>query len=80
MGGKQHAWTVNGGRWIIDQETDDPYVMAADGEPPVLCLPPGLTPAWTEVAFGFGIADLKQQREGMLALARDLARLVERAA
>ncbi len=80
MGGKQRAWTVGGGRWLIDEEAHTAYLMVADGEAPVLCLPPALTAEDTELTFGWAISDLTQQRGGWLALVQQLARLAERAA
>lgn len=80
MGGKQHAWMLAGFGWVIDQDTDEAYVMAATGERPILCLPPGLTVDATEKAFGWAASDLKQQRDGWLSLLRELVNLNERTA
>lgn len=80
IGGKQRAWAVAGCGWMVDWSVHRPFVMLAEGERPVLCLPPGLTAEDTEQAFGWAASDLKQQREGWLALMREIALLADRTA
>lgn len=79
-GSKHWAWSCAGGSWMVDSSVPEPLLMLADGECPVLCLPPGLSAEDSERAFGWAIAELLEQQEGWLALLRLATRLVPVAA
>jgi hypothetical protein len=80
MGGKQRVWACAGYGWLVDYTIDHAFVLLAEGERPVLCLPPGLTFAESEREFGWAMADLYEQRYGWLALLRLTVQLAETAA
>jgi len=80
MGGKHRAWACAGYGWFVDEGAGEPEVLAVAGERPVLCLPPGLTDAESDVAFGWAMSDLLEQQGGWLALVRHTARLMDLAA
>lgn len=80
MGGKQRAWACAGYGWMLDYTVDAPMVMVAEGERPVLCLPPGLTFEESERAFAWAMTELYEQRYGWLALLRMVVGLVDVAA
>ena len=75
IGGKQRAWAVAGCGWMVDQSADTPFLMAAEGERPVLVLPPGMTSDATERAFGEAPTELRLQREGWWDLMCEIRRL-----
>lgn len=79
MGGMARAWLVAGCGAMIDETLggeDGPYLLLPEDQRPVLCLPPGRGAAEYEVMFGWAMAEMRQQRDGWLALLRGLIALI----
>lgn len=73
---KERAWLVAGHR-TAESRVAHPIVLAPDGMPPLIMLPPGMD-AWArEEAHGWGFAELVEQRGGWLYLVRRLCSLGE---
>lgn len=77
MGGKFRAWACAGFGWVIDDEAAGiaaVEVLFADGERPVLVLPPGLTHDESEVVFGWALTEVYEQQLGWLTMLRAVLR------
>lgn len=77
MGGKQRAWVCAGYRWVESAALECPRLLAPDDVLPLLLVPARLTWDQREAAFGWGMAELFEQRYGWLALVRVLVHLDE---
>jgi hypothetical protein len=75
VGSKERAWMCAGYTVVVNRALPRPRVIAVGDEVPVLCLPPGLAddPDQRELAFGWAMADLSEQRVGWLGLLRKLS-------
>jgi hypothetical protein len=69
---KERAWCVAGHRIEVVAGLASPQVWSAAGQPAVLFLPPGYDADTRELAVGWAMADLAEQRCGWLFLVRRL--------
>lgn len=77
MGSKQRAWLCAGNGSIFDPVARKPSLLCAIGERPILVIPDTYGPAEIELAFGWAMADLREQSQGWLGLLRGLLRLLQ---
>lgn len=69
---KERAWLVAGHQWELICGLEFPELWAARGKPAVLFIPAGYDADARELAFGWAMADLAEQRGGWLFLVRRL--------
>lgn len=70
MRGKQRAWICAGCGYFVDPAETQARVMLAEGERPVLVMPPGLDPDEFERCFGWAMTETMEQTTGWLAVLR----------
>lgn len=69
---KERAWAVAGHQWEMASGLEFPELWAARGKPAMLFIPAVYDDDARELAFGWAMAELAEQRGGWLFLVRRL--------
>lgn len=73
MGSKHRLWACLGYGWIIDDDARGVgavELLLAEGERPVLVLPPGLSATESDLVFGWALVEAHERSHGWLATLR----------